>query len=101
MSPSKREIVSPPDKKGTGGDGTNTLYHCWYSYKQEQIRRQTRTYSSGHRREGASIYWNRPNGERVEVTLVSLTPEHGCNAAVIDDLVYRGTVCMYSGVCQY
>ena len=99
MSPSEttREIV--PDKKGTGDDGTSTVYHCWYSYKQEQIRRQTRTYDT--RREGASIYWNRQNGERVEVTLVSLTPEHGCNAVVIDDLEYRGTVCEYGGVCRY
>ena len=93
MSPSK--TTRTPDKKGP----TRTLYHCWYSYKQVQIRRQTRMYDG--ERIGTSIYWYRPTGERVEVTLVSSTPEHGCNATVIDDLEYRGTVCEYGGVCRY
>ena len=96
-------------------------YHAWYSLKQEHIRRE-HAYTAeerSSRRSGrastapcvdntaprlhrvpACIYWTNADGEKIEVTMVSARAEHECNTDVLDDIVYRGIVYRYAGVCR-
>ena len=82
------------------------LYHAWYSLKQENSRHDsvvpndsTDRRCNGQRCPGC-LYYKRPNGERVEVTMVSKSSDHGCNIEYLDDITYRGVVCEYAGICR-
>lgn len=102
-------------------DGSPPLpppYHAWYSPKQEHIRREHAEAWSPRRHGRAStaqcvdntaprlhrvpacIYWTNADGEKIEVTMVSARAEHECNTDVLDDIVYRGIVYRYAGVCR-
>ena len=78
-------------------------YYAWYSLKQERIRRDSffRTVDGKSTRScPGCIYWRDSAGELVEVTMVSKTMDHECNTDVLNDIVYRGVVHSYAGICR-
>jgi len=70
-----------------------STYHAWYSAKQEQGRRS----NPGGTATPSCLWYSDTEGKSVEVTMVTTTPEHGCD---FDDLEYRGVVVHYVGVCR-
>jgi hypothetical protein len=82
------------------------VYHAWYSLKQENSRRYSFMPNSFTdirckvQRCPGCLYYKRSNGERVEVTMVSESSDHGCNTEYLDDITYRGVVCEYAGICR-
>lgn len=94
-------------------------YHAWYSPTQEITRRsgvipphtpnkygdEPFDYKSIAPRMTKNtpgcIYWVDRFGSNVETTMVTKTPEHGCNTKYLPDLQYQGLVTKYSGVCRW
>lgn len=46
------------------------------------------------------LWYTDADGKSVEVTMITKSPEHGCNEDVLDDIEYRGIVVRYAGVCR-
>jgi hypothetical protein len=98
-----------------------TEYYAWYSATQETIRRNQKVYSypskrnqttltdidrqfilpSLERQTPGCIYWQDNKGVKYEVTMVTRTPEHGCNEKHLKDLQYLGKVTSYAGICRW
>ena len=71
-------------------------FYAWYSAKQENMRRMDKCGTAVP----SCLWYSDAEGKSVEVTMVSTTPEHGCNTEFIDDIQYRGIVVRYAGVCR-
>lgn len=61
-----------------------TPIHAWYSAQQEASI-------------GRCLWYVTDDGSKVETTMVTTNPEHGCQ---FNDMEYRGMVSRYSGVCR-
>lgn len=68
--------------------------HAWYSAKQEKMRR------NGPGDVPACVWYADADGKCVETTMVTPDRYPGCNEETLDDLVYRGLVVRYAGVCR-
>ncbi len=77
----------------------HTFYHGWYSLKQAK-NKCSNNFLKKDKKKPASIYYLDENNNKIEVTMVSKTLEHGCNTQYLDDIVYRGLVYNYVGICH-
>lgn len=97
-----KEMNTSKDRNEKQTDESPKCYHAWYSLKQENSRRDSGLSDrrGGGQRCPGCLYYNRADGERVEVTMVSTSRDHGCNKEYLDDINYLGVVCEYAGVCR-
>lgn len=89
-------------------DKGKTVYHAWYSFKQENIRRQNKYYqekvsfNKGYNNNcPGCIYWLSLDNKRLETTMITKEKNHNCNTKNLDDLVYLGLVYKCAGVCRW